>query len=91
MKRKIYVLPDSPNQREVQELLEQFNPPLNEAVKENALASYSRIQSRLRDAALSDRTSHIHQHQALSDGNHTVVFIGRLDPPGLLQRVMDWF
>ena len=91
MKRKIYILPDSPKELEVKEILGSLTPPLNPRISAQVLTSYEQIQARLRDAAINQPSFHTHQTQSLSDGKHTITLVGRLDPPSALQKFLDLF
>lgn len=91
MKKKIYVFPDSPSEIEVRRSLESLTPPFNVRIGDQVISSFRQIRSRLRDAAINQPSFHTHQTQSLSDGNHTVTLIGRLDPLTTFERVMDIF
>ncbi len=91
MKKKIYVLPDSPSESEVREILGSLRPALNSRIGEQVITSFSQIQTRLRDVAINQPSFHSYQTQSLSDGTHTVTLVGRLDPPTGFEKFMDIF
>ena len=91
MKKKIYILPSSPSEVEFRTQLSSINPPIAPRIYEQLVVSFTMIQDRIRNAALNDVKHHVHQTQTISDGTHTVVLVGQLDSPSLMQRVMDIF
>jgi hypothetical protein len=91
MKKKIYILPDSPKETEVREILGSLVPQLNSRIAEQIVTSYGQIQARLRDASINQPSFHAHQTQSLSDGKHTITLVGRLDPPSGFQKFLDIF
>ena len=90
MKLKIYILPDEPSLAQIESRIAKLKPPINTSLSEQLLIQASTIRERVRSVALAgDRTS-FHQSQTLSDGTHTVSLTGRLDPPSLWRRLMDF-
>jgi len=89
MKKKIYVLPDSPAENEVKEILRSLSPPFNPRTSEQLLISYRQIQSRLRDAAINKIAVNTHHTQSVSDGKHTVTLVGQMDTPTRFQKFLD--
>ena len=90
MKLKIYILPDEPSLADIERQIANLKPPINTATGQQLLIQASTIRERVRSVALSGNKTSFHQSQTLSDGTHTVSLTGRLDPPSLLRRLMDF-
>jgi len=90
MKLKIYILPDEPSLAQIESQIAKLQPPINATIGKQLLIQASTIRERVRGVALSGDKTSFHQSQTLSDGTHTVSLTGRLDPPTLFRRLMDF-
>lgn len=88
MKKRIYILPDSPSEGEFKAEIGSLNPPLSPPIEQNLLNAFARIKQSVRDAALDSRNL-VGQTQTVSDGCHTITLLGRLEQPNWWQRLLS--
>lgn len=91
MKKKFYILPQSPSNSEMQIALDNLNPPINENLKNRILDSFSNIQSRLLSIPVNQTNFHFNQSQTFSDANHCIILKGQLKKPTLIQKLLGLF
>ena len=87
MKKRIYILPDSPSEGEFKAEIGSLDPPLAQPVEQNLLNAFTRIKQSVRDAAINQRNL-VGQTQTISDGRHTITLQGRLEQPKWWQRLL---
>jgi hypothetical protein len=91
MKKKIYVLPQSPSPSEMEVVLDNLRPQLNQNIKNRVLESFTNIQTRLLSIPINETNFHFNQSQTFSDPNHTIILKGQLQPPTFLQKLSEMF
>jgi len=91
MKKKIYVLPQSPSKNEVQDLINNLQPPLSDTLKNRIIDSFLNIQDRLFNIPVNQSNFHFNQSQTFSDSNHTITLKGQLKAPTFFDKLFGKF
>lgn len=83
--------PDGPGLSEIQGKLDALNPPLTDHIKSNLMITAKMVREKLHFNAVNDSGENYHHSQTLSDSNHIVTIVGRMNNETIFSKLKRFF